>query len=206
MRFLLATTEEARNRVEAGWVWVRLVRSTTATPAGLCRLALHMEVSTLLAAEVQDLAVRATERGSVIAFQSTLAAAVQAVQRALHHEEAVGQAALSLAQQGTLGAMTGELRAVQAALEAELDQGRCLLPARERRTFRFAPRRPAADRPSWSSSLSEAVEALAEGADCMNALASGQPAEAPSRALGTATADLLRGHRDRLAAEALRLT
>lgn len=184
-----------------------------ANPARLCRFAPCMEVPTLLADEVRGLAARAVERGSVIAFQSTLAAAAQAVQQALQHEEAVSQAALSLAQQGTLGEMTEELRVVRAALESSLDrQGQCLMPAgaaAKKRTFRFPARASRQDqaplRPTWSRSLSDAVEALETGADSMAALASGQPDDAPSRVLGTATSGLLRDHHDRLAAEAERL-
>lgn len=173
-----------------------------------------MEVPVLLSDEVRDLAARAAERGSVIAFQSTLAAAAQAVQQALQHEEAVGEAALSLAHRDTLDDMTSELRAARKALESALDrQGRCLMPIREgtrRRSFRLpsrgARRQPSLGRPTWGGSLSDAIAVLDKGASCMGALASGQPAGAPSRTLGTATATLLREHHDRLAAEANRLS
>ncbi len=172
-----------------------------------------MEVPTLLADEVRDLASRAAQRGSVIAFQSTLAAAVQAVRQALQHEEAVSEAALSLAHRDALSEMTGEMRTTCSALEAALDrQGRSLMPvdqADKKRSFRFAARtsrqKEASHRPTWFGSLSDAIEVLDNGASCMGALASGQPADAPSRTLGTATANLLRDHHDRLTAEAERV-
>lgn len=173
-----------------------------------------MEVCTPLVEEVSELAARATEQGSVIAFQSTLAAAAQAVERALQHEEVAEEAALSLAQQDALHAMSGELRAISEALQGALDsQGRCLMPAcaeKKRRAFRLptslrvARKEKAAPRPTWWYSLVEAIEALGEGAERMQAIASGQPGDAPSRALGLATADLLGSHHDRLVSEAER--
>lgn len=173
-----------------------------------------MEVCIPLVEEVRELAARAVRQGSVIAFQSTLAAAAQTVQRALQQEEAAEGAALSLAQQEALQGMTGELRAVSDVLQASLDdQGRCLMPpcpdakrwsARLVNKVRAPRKAEAAHRPTWWFSLTEAIETLEEGADRMAAIASGQPAEAPSRALGQATAELLRGHQDRLLTEAAR--
>lgn len=175
-----------------------------------------MEVGTPLIEEVSELAARAAHQGSVIAFQSTLAAATKAVQQALQREEAAENAALSLAQQGALHNMSGELRAVSEALQGSLDrQGRCLMPAcdeEKRRPFRLphpirAMRKgkdDATPRPTWWFSLVEAIEALEDGADRMDALASGQPDDAPSRTLGQATAGLLRSHQDRLVGEAER--
>jgi hypothetical protein len=175
-----------------------------------------MEVGTPLVEEVADLAARAARQGSVIAFQSTLAAAAKAVQQALRHEEAAEEAALSLAQQDALHDMAGELRRVSEALQRSLDrQGRCLMPDPEEkaRSFRFpspirAMRKGRGEdntpRPTWWFSLVEAIEALEDGADRMDALASGQPGDAPSRALGQATAELLRSHQGRLTGEAER--
>ncbi len=174
----------------------------------------YMEVCIPLVEEVRELAARAEKQGSAIAFQSTLVAAAQNVQRALRREEAAEEAALSLAQQDALRGMSSELRAVSDVLQASLDrQGRCLMPpcsdaktwpARLARKVR-APRKPnPVHRPTWWFSLTEAIETLQEGADHMNALASGQASEAPARALGQATADLLRGHQDRLLGEAER--
>lgn len=173
-----------------------------------------MEICTPLVEEVSELAARATEQGSVIAFQSTLAAAAQTVERALRREEKAEAAALSLAQQDALHAMTSELCAVSEALQRALDsQGRCLMPAcdeKKRRTFglpgamRAARKEKAPPRPTWWYSLVEAIEALGEGEERMRAIASGQPGEAPSRALGLATADLLGSHHDRLVTEAER--
>ena len=182
--------------------------------AHVSRFAFYMEVRTPLVEEVRELAARAEKQGSAIAFQSTLASAAQAVQRALRREEVVEEAALSLAQQDTLRSMNRELRAVSDALQSSLDaQGRCLMPARPTpaqwsarlaRKVR-APRKPeSAQRPSWWFSLIEAIETLEEGADRMDAIVSGQSHEAPSRALGQATAELLREHQGRLLDEANR--
>lgn len=180
------------------------------------RFATLMEVATPLVEEVSELAARAADQGSVIAFQSTLAAAAKAVQQALQREEAAEKAALSLAQQDALHDMTVELRAVSEALQGSLDrQGRCLMPAcdeEKRRAFRLPhpiramrkDKEDASPRPTWWFSLAEAIEVLEDGADRMGALASGQPGEAPSRALGQATADLLRSHQGRLVGEAER--
>ncbi|MEM8601696.1 MAG: hypothetical protein AAGF99_17405 [Bacteroidota bacterium] len=173
-----------------------------------------MDVSTLFDDDVRDLAAHAAHRGSVIAFQSTLAAAAQAVQHALAQEEAVGEAALSLAHRDALRYMTTELRVTRSALESALDgQGRRLMPTREarkKRPFRLRPRAPrrreAPQRLSWFGSLADAIEVLDEEAERMGALVSGQPPEAPSRALGTATAHLLRDHHAKLVAEAARAT
>ena len=159
------------------------------------------------AGEVKDLAERAVQRGSTIAFQSTLAAAAQTVEHALEHEETAARAAISLAQNDALGEMTAELRVVSKALRASLDaQGRCLMPAcaeakEKRGRFRLLRRErptPSPERPTWWFSLTEAIESLEEGATKMRALASGQPADAPSRALSESTAALLAEHHDRL--------
>lgn len=175
-----------------------------------------MEVATPLVEEVSELAARAAHQGSVIAFQSTLAAAAKAVEQALRREEAAEEAALSLAQQDALHDMTGELRAVSEALQGSLDrQGRCLMPVcaeEKRRAFRLPhpiralrkEKDEASPRPTWWFSLVEAIEALEDGADRMSALASGQAGDAPSRTLGQATAELLRSHQNRLVSEAER--
>ena len=169
-----------------------------------------MEVATPLVSEVRDLAERAAQRGSIIAFQATLAAAAQAVQRALQYEENAERAALSLAQNDALGVMTAELRTVSDSLQASLDaQGRCLMPPcveAKKRGFRLLRRdRVAAVReecPAWWFSLTEAIESLEEGSTRMQALANGQPTDAPSRVLSESTAELLREHHDRLLDEA----
>jgi hypothetical protein len=173
-----------------------------------------MEVGTPLVEEVAELAAHAAQQGSVIAFQSTLAAAAKAVQQALQREEAAEEAALSLAQQDALHDMSGELRAVSEALQGSLDrQGRCLMPVpreEKRRAFRLPRKKTevqdeaATTRPTWWFSLVEAIDALEDGADRMDALASGQPEDAPSRTLGQATAGLLRTHQGRLVSEAER--
>lgn len=166
-----------------------------------------MNDTTPFVGEVQDLAERAVRRGSTIAFQSTLAVAVQVVARALEHEERAARAAISLAQNDALGEMTEELRRVSKALQASLDaQGRCLMPvcaekADPKPSFRLRRRErpaPAAERPTWWFSLTEAIESLDEGAGRMRAIAACQPADAPSRVLGESTAALLGEHHDRL--------
>lgn len=173
-----------------------------------------MHATTPFVGEVQDLAERAVQRGSTIAFQSTLAAAAQAVERALKHEETAARAAISLGQNDTLAGMTRELRAVAEALQDSLDaQGRCLMPAcpeagqEKKGPFRLLRRsrpEPPAERPTWWFALTEAIESLEEGATRMGALASGQPADAPSRILSETTAALLHEHHDRLVDEAER--
>ena len=171
-----------------------------------------MEIPTLRSDEVRELADRAVQRGSVVAFQSTLAAATQAVRQALQCEQVVSAAALSLAHSGALGDMTVELRAAQEALESALNrQGQCLISAgepRPRRTLRIAPRaaQRRRSRPTWQGALSGAISVLDRGASSLEALASGQPTDAPSRRLGIATAILLRAHCDRLKVEAERLS
>ena len=119
-----------------------------------------MDVCTPFVDEVPELAAQAAEQGSVIAFQSTLAAAATAVHRALQREEVAEDAALSLAQQDALHAMSGELRAISEALHDALDsQGRCLMPDAEkkRRAFRIptraARKAKATPRPTWWYSL-----------------------------------------------------
>lgn len=172
-----------------------------------------MNATTPFVGEVQDLAERAIRRGSTTAFQSTLAAATRAVERALEHEERAARAAISLAQNDALGEMTEELRRVSKALQASLDaQGRCLMPAcaekkDPRPPFRLLRRErpaPVAERPMWWFSLTEAIESLEEGSNRMRALAGGQPADAPSRVLSESTAALLSEHHDRLTDEAER--
>lgn len=162
-----------------------------------------MDVSTPLPVEVHGLSEAAAQRGSTVAFQSTLAAATQAVCRALESEEQAEAAALSLAQREALAEMTEELRSAADALGAALtEQGRCLLPPEPPapKRWRLRRTRPEAEPTpsSWWFALSEALGALEAGADALAGIADGQPPEAPSRALGTATAALLREHHDRL--------
>lgn len=178
-----------------------------------------MDTTVTLTEEVAELAVLA---GDSCAFQSTLAAATEAVEQALETERQAEGAAISLAHRRLLGALTGELADASAALRKALNaQGRCVLGAtraesdlrvlprlRERllafRLSRSGDARPPGSAPSWWFSLAEAIETLDSGTERLAVLGAGQPATAPARTLAEGAAALLRRHHDRLLQEAER--
>lgn len=148
---------------------------------------------------------RASTGGSAASLYSTLCAATDAVRRALACETAAEHAALSLGHRETLDALCTELGEVERALAQALERfparpapvpraDRPRLPVR----LRLRAARRAARAPSWWLALAEALQALEQGAERLDALAAGQPPGAPARAVAEATAHLLRDHHARL--------
>jgi len=157
---------------------------------------------------VRESVRHASRKGSAASLHSTLAAADEAVRLALTCEAAAEGAALSLGQRETMDSLRAELCEASAALGAALQaQGRgstpnvassargfrLRLPDRFRLSDRSSGQGPQGS-PTWWFALTEAIEALGEGAERLEALASGQPKAAPARAVAEATAELLRGH------------
>lgn len=149
----------------------------------------------------------AQQGGSGCAFQSTLAAAVQSLQRASAEERGAQDAAISLAQRDRLAALAAELDDARVTLADALDaQGRALIPVptpRERllRLVKRPDRTPSA----WRTRLHGAAHVVAESAASMERIVTGQSPHTPARQLGEAVASLLAEHRDRLQAETARL-
>ncbi|HLA64187.1 MAG TPA: hypothetical protein VK610_07150 [Rhodothermales bacterium] len=142
---------------------------------------------------------------SATALQATLAAAVQALDRAVGRVRAAEQAALSLAQRERLEGVAVDLEGTAADLRPRLDsQGRCLMEgrmgwaARLRAHFQAA----AADAPGapWALALADAVTALDEASSRMACLAAGATTEAA--AVARTVACRLCDHRDALLREA----
>lgn len=159
--------------------------------------------------EIQH-AVSLGGRGSVVAFQCTVAAAKQAVRDALDQEIELERAAPSLAHQDRLARLRAELEAAVHELRAACTpQAHVLLePRREVRSILGRILRGRSDlgvSPSWSDALAATVEVLEKGSDHLYSLASGQPVDAPARALAEATAHLLERHHSQLQGHAVRL-
>jgi hypothetical protein len=151
-----------------------------------------------------------TARGSIVAFQCTLAAARRAVGDALNRELELEQAAPSLAHRERLAGLRAELQAAAEELQAaSTPQAHVLLESR--RDVRSMLRRILGSRPApgsvvaWSEALEAAVDALEEGAVRLESLACGQPVDAPARALAEAAAELLGHHHAQLQGHAARL-
>ena len=178
------------------------------------------------------LAARSLARESGAAFQSLLAASLDALGRLGDHVRAAERAALCLSQQEHAAAIAADLDAAQRALKSGLaDEAHCLSaagpslpdalrgllrPDRQRladaaRAVRGALRRPAPEASSedapadWFAATAHAVEALGETAEHLDALATAQPDASASRELGAAVAAFLRRSRDTLLSDIARL-
>lgn len=175
---------------------------------------------------VRALAARSVRRDSAAAFQSMLAATLASVTAVGGPLGEAETAALNLAQQQHVAAVTADLAALAVALRAGVsEEGRCLAPGRRsatevvRAVLRPAPgwlprlRERAADLaaaappPSrtWLSSAAAAVEALGQTAEHVATLGQNQPAASSARRLGDAVAARLRAHRDTLLADVARV-
>lgn len=145
----------------------------------------------------------APQKGSAVSFQCTLTAASEAVRCALEREAVAEEAALSLAQRETLDGMRAELATAAEALSVALNtQGERFARSEStnkdgrgmRLRLRLAKPAHPEKAPSWWFALTEAIEALGEGAERLELLAAGQPDQAPARAVAEATARLLQEH------------
>ena len=132
-----------------------------------------------------------------VAFQSVAVAALKTLHRVLHYERQAAAAALSLAQQENLEAMSEELeRVTQALREALSAQGAKMLGF---------PTAPEADEPEehfWWFALTEAIQVLDESIARTTSLVHGQPKGSPARTLASVVVRLLRAHHNALLIEA----
>ncbi|MEM1054029.1 MAG: hypothetical protein AAGI52_00775 [Bacteroidota bacterium] len=186
----------------------------------------------LTAETVEALAARSLASESGAAFQSLLASARDALGRLTSPVRRAERAAISLAQQETARTIAGDLSAARHALDVGLaDTSRCLSseapslpdalrgllrPDRSRlveaaravraTAARSSERRTEAETPpDWFLATTDAVEALAEAAEHLDALATAQPDGSAARELGTGVAASLRGSRDVLLGDIARL-
>lgn len=175
---------------------------------------------------VSTLAAQSLVRESGAAFQSLLAATLDAMPRLAGSVREAEGAALCLAQRETAASVADEIDATQEALRgAVADEARCLAsgaptltdalrgllrPDRQSvadaaRALREALRpTPEADA-DWFAATAHAVEALGETAEHLGALAAAQPPASASHALGATVAASLRRWRDALLADIARL-
>ncbi|MEL6615205.1 MAG: hypothetical protein AAFQ43_05680, partial [Bacteroidota bacterium] len=180
----------------------------------------------LTPAAVTTLAAQSVARESEAAFQSLLAATLDALPRLAGTVREAEGAALSLAQRETARTVAEEIDATRQALQgAVADEARCLAsgaptlsealrgllrPDRQRvadaaRALRNAFRpAPEADQ-DWFAATAHAVEALGESAEHLGALAAAQPPASASRALGSTVSAALRRWREAMLADIARL-
>ena len=167
----------------------------------------------------------ANESGA--AFQGLLAASSDALARLARSVRRAECAAISLAQREHAHDIATDLRDARDALCSGLaDSSQCLRteapslskalrgllrPDRQRladaaRAVRTAAARPKAeDTPDWFAATADAVEALGEAAEHLDALALAQPESSATRALGSGLAAFLRERRDALLGDIARL-
>ena len=167
---------------------------------------------------VRFLAARGVRRGLTSAFQSLLAASIEAVASAASPVRDAAAAAINLAQQTHVAAVADDLDAVAEALRGGLsEQGQALIDGPRRRgdALRallappggWRPRlRPAAEPIplSWGVAMTVATDALARAAEHAALLAAAQPDRSSARILGEGVAERLERDRDRLVEEAAR--
>ncbi len=139
----------------------------------------------------------AGEQPEGLAYQSVLVAALKVLARAQAVERQVLDAAISLAQREKLGGMIATLEEVSAALRESLNAGAS-------RVVDLSPPEPA-NAPSeryWWFALTEATQALGDGAELILSLVASRPRGSASRTLGSIVARLLHRHQNELLAEA----
>lgn len=181
----------------------------------------------LTAEAVEALAARSLARESGAAFQSLLAASCDALARLVAPVRRAESASLNLAQREHAKAVADDLKAARDVLRSGLaDTSRCLSaegpslpealrgllrPDRQRiaeaaRAVRFAatPSREEAP-PDWFLATTDAVEALGEAAEHLDALAVAQPNDTAARELGSRVSAFLMRSRDLLLRDIARL-
>lgn len=147
------------------------------------------------AARIEALA-QDVEAGRVV-FQSVAVTALQLLERAMRRDRQAVEAALSLGQREKLQDMLETLETTAKALrEALSEQGAQMLSLCEE------PKTGDSEERSWWFALTEAIEALEDGAQQMAPLAAGQPEGSAARELGELTEHLMRQHHADLLTEA----
>lgn len=132
-----------------------------------------------------------------VVFQSVAVTALQILNRARYYEHQVAEAALSLAHREKLRDMVAELDATARALRAALsEQGTQMLDLSTPEGARVPEGR------YWWFALTEALQALEEGAGFIASVVSGQPKGGATRVLSSVIARLLHRHHNALLAEA----
>lgn len=151
---------------------------------------------------LQSALVGADDEAAPTALQCTVAAAKDAVTRALEKEGVARDAALSLAQRERLADLCRELEAAEHVLSAALtERGRCIAATAAPRPTRLRDRlrrRPPHAPLEWDEALGYALESLESGATFLSSLASGQPPTTAARQVAEAAAALLVEHHETL--------
>jgi hypothetical protein len=133
-----------------------------------------------------------------VLYQSLAVAAIQVLERVLDRERRVAEATISLAQREKLQAMISGLESAITALKAGLNaQGDKMLAL-------STPSRPATtdEETNWWFAVTEAMQALEDGADWISSIVNGQPRGSAARTLSSIIARLLYRHYKELLEEA----
>jgi len=153
--------------------------------------------SCAVADQVQAL-TRHAEAGSV-AFQSVAVTALRLFQQVERAERQAATAAFSLGQQEKLTAMADRIQATAEALRTAVStKGAQMIDLTPCADAQDLP----ADEASWWFALTEAIQAIEQALECLQALIGGQPRGGPTRTLGTAVARLLHAQHHDLLGEA----
>ena len=132
-----------------------------------------------------------------VAFQSVAVAALQVLGDALYRERQAASVAISMAQRNRLQEMIAALEAVGAAIRSMLNaQGRKMLNLSTDRDD------SANIEKSWWFALTEAIETVEQGIDCVTSIVSRQPKGGAARTLSSIVTRILHRHQHALLSEA----
>ncbi len=172
----------------------KLARKTATLPKGAGAASSASDEEPLCAARVRALAGQ--HDAERVVFQSVAVTALRLIERVRCRTAQAAEAALSLGQQDKLHSMEDTLVATADALQSALStQGAQMLNL-------CGEEEENADETSWWFALTEAIEALEESAQQMDALADGQPKGSVAADLSRLVGDLLRRQHTDLLVEA----
>lgn len=144
--------------------------------------------------QMRSLAERESLGG--VAFQSVVVAVLQVLDQVRCAECQAASASISLGQREALDEMTAGLEATAEALRSMLSrQG-------EKMHSLSAACRIDDEEPSWWFALTEAIQTIESGIDCVTSIVSAQPKGCASRMLTSIVTRQLRGHHHALLSEA----
>ncbi len=127
-------------------------------------------------------------------FQSVAGAVLKTLETVRGHEQAVAEAAFTLAQRERFAAMTATLEETAAALREML--------CTQALDHHEHPATPKAAETRWWFVLSEALQALDDAINQVSAMVAGQPRKSAARTLGGIVVQLLHRHYNVFLAEA----
>lgn len=146
--------------------------------------------------EIQSL-LQSPGTGST-AFQSIVITSLQTLSAILEKEVHANEAAISLGQQTKVQEMIGNLQELELLLKGVLNkQGKQLLDLQ----ISLTSQEPDTYSGSWWTCLSELIETIGLGIDCIGSIIKSQPKESLARMLGVGVIDVISEHYKQLMAE-----